>query len=168
MISSGASVPTAAHLEHLGRRRAVSVPVLSKTMASAFASRSRNCPPLTSTPSRAASVIAASALVGTAMRMPVPKSVMSTLVIRSICEARTPAAPATPKVGRTSRSAIRSASRCSVIGLAPAPFEDLDDLRGGRVAPDAVDLDDDLPFDHHGRREHAVADLALPGDRLAR
>ena len=83
----------------------VSVPVLSKTMVSASASRSRKVAPLTRTPARAARVIAASAAVGTATRTPVPKSVMRTLVSRSIIPDAAQAAPAMPKVGSTRRSA---------------------------------------------------------------
>ena len=122
---------------------------------------------MTSTPSRAARVIAASAEVGTATRTPVPKSVMRTLVSRSTTPLSAHAAPAAPNAGSTSRSATRSALRCSVIGLLPGPFEDLDDARGHRVAARALHLDDRLPVHGDARRQHPVAHDAFARHALA-
>jgi len=94
-------------------------------MTSVFASLSRYSAPLISTPSRAASAMAVSALVGTAMRIPVPKSVMSTHTARVASEARVAASHATPNVGSTSLPAKSSASRCKVRGFDPTVLRTL-------------------------------------------
>ena len=56
------------------------------------------------------------------MRMPVPKSVMSTHTARVTSEATAAASHATPNVGSTSLLAKSSASRCKVRGFEPTVF----------------------------------------------
>jgi hypothetical protein len=116
---------------------------------------------LTSTPSRAAIVIADRALVGDGD--PDPGA-----------EVRDQHAGHPVDLRREERRAARDAERRQdeAVGdplgatlqrhrLGARALQDLDDLGGGRVAPHAIDLDDDLPIDDHRGREDAIA---LPPD----
>ena len=96
-----------------GRSR-VSVPVLSKRTVSIWFIISRARPSLTRMPLLAHRVSELSMASGTAMRMPVPRSLLSTATAPMGPIMAIPSAP-TPRVGSTALSASRSPLCCDDI-----------------------------------------------------
>ena len=148
-----------------GRSR-VSVPVLSKrTVSTSFISSSAR-PSLTRMPLLAHRASELSMASGAAMRMPVPKSLLSTAT-----------APAGPIVAMPERADGQGRDH-GLVGqplalvlrgqlVAGRVVEDLADLGRRRLAARHLDRDLDLAGHHHRRGEDPVADPLLGRRRLA-
>ena len=143
------------------------MPVLSnKTVSTSFIS-SRARPSLTRIPLLAQRASEESMARGAAMRMPVPKSLLST--------ATAPAGPIAAMPDRAHRQrrdhGLVGQSLALVLRaqlVAGGIVQDLADLGRCRLVARFLDLDQDLAGDHQGRGEDPIADPFLGGGRLAR